>query len=129
MNEQNLIHAWHHAYSRIIYAQLAPTGLLITTVALLQFGLGSAAFSVRAAAVLILLASGILGALAEYAAADEATAIATQLAATSSDSPVVKRIAVQARLLPVVKYLTPAIFVVIFVYLVQALLFGAASAA
>ena len=124
MNEQNLIHAWHHAYNRIIIAQLAPTALLITTVALLQFGLASAAFSVRAAAVLILLASGILGALAEFSAADEAIAIAGQLVAASPDLPVAKRIAFQARLLPVVKFVTPAIFVLIFVFLVQALLLG-----
>jgi hypothetical protein len=128
MNEQNLIHAWHHAQSRIIIAQLAPTALLITTVALLQFGLGSAAFAVRAAAVLILVASGILGALAEFSAADEAIAISGALSAASPDSPVSMRIALQARLLPVVKYITPAIFVAIFVFLVQALLSGAANA-
>ena len=129
MNEQNLIHAWHQSYNRIIMAQLAPTALLITTVALLQFGLAAATFSVRVAAVLILLASGILGALAEFSAADEAAAIAGQLVATSADSPIAKRIAFQARLLPVVKFVTPAIFVVIFVFLVQALLFGAVDAA
>lgn len=128
MNEQNLIHAWHQSYSRIIFAQLAPTALLITTVALLQFGLASAEFSVRISAVLILLASGILGALAEFSAADEAIAIAASLSAAAPSSPVAKRIAIQARLLPVVKYLTPAIFVVIFVYLVQALLFGVVRA-
>ncbi len=128
MNEQNLIHAWHHAHTRIIIAQLAPTGLLITTVALLQFGLGSAELPVRMAAVLILLASGILGALAEFSGADEAAAIASQLVSTSPESPIAKRIAFQARLLPVVKYLTPAIFVVIFGFLVQALLFGVVRA-
>jgi len=122
MNEPNLILAWHHSFNRIIQAQFAPTGLLITTVALLQFGLDHASFAVRFAAVLILLASGILGALAEFAAADEAIAVASQLIVAAPSSPIAKRIAFQARLLPVVKYLTPAIFVVIFIYLVQALL-------
>jgi hypothetical protein len=128
MNEQNLIQAWQSACGRIIYAQLAPTGLLITTVALLQFGLANAAISVRIAAVLILLASGILGALAEFAAADEAVAISGALVASAPESAVAKRIALQARLMSVVKFVTPAIFVLIFAFLVQALLFGVVNA-
>jgi hypothetical protein len=121
MNERELVQAWHNAWNRIILAQIAPTALLITTVALLQFGLAEADFAVRGGAALILLASGILGALAEFGAADEASGISRELAALSPASAVSKRIAFQAKLLPVVKFVTPAIFVAIFVYLVAAL--------
>jgi hypothetical protein len=96
-------------------------------VALLQFGLADAAISVRIAAVLILLASGILGALAEFAAADEAVAIASALVANATESAIAKRISMQSRLMPVVKFVTPAIFVLIFAFLVQALLFANAN--
>lgn len=122
MNEVNLIQAWQQSYNRIIFAQLAPTGLLITTVALLQFGLGQASIAVRIAALLILLASGILGALAEFAAADEAIGIAKELQSANGSSNLAKKVSFQARLLPIVKFVTPAIFVLIFIALALELL-------
>jgi len=115
MNETELIQAWNNSWKRIVYAQLAPTFLLITTVALLQFGLAKASFAVRVAAALILLASGILGALAEFAAAVDAQRIAKDL----------PKVQATAKWLPVVKFVTPAIFVIIFVALLAALFFGA----
>lgn len=115
MNETELIQAWNNSWKRIVYAQLAPTFLLISTVALLQFGLADASFAVRAAAAFILLASGILGALAEFAAAAEAQRIA-------ADLPKVQSI---AKWLPVVKFVTPAIFIAIFVAIIAALFLGA----
>lgn len=123
MNEQELIRLYGNSWKRIIFAQIAPTFLLITTVALLQFGLADSEFSVRAATLLILLASGILGALAEFAAADEAIAILEALKTSYADSLVLKRINLQAKMLPIVKYVTPAIFVMIFVFLISALLY------
>lgn len=121
MNERELIHTWHNAWNRIILAQIAPTALLITTVALLQLGLAETDIAVRGATALILLASGILGALGEFSAADEASGISRDLVATAPNSATTKRIAFQAKLLPVVKYVTPAIFVGIFAHLVPAL--------
>lgn len=123
MNEQELLRLYGKSWKRIIFAQIAPTFLLITTVALLQFGLADSEFSVRAATLLILLASGILGALAEFAAADEAIAILEALKTSYADSLVLKRINLQAKMLPIVKYVTPAIFVMIFVFLISALLY------
>ena len=121
MNERELVHAWHNAWNRIILAQIAPTALLITTVALLQLGLAETDISVRGATALILLASGILGALGEFSAADEATGISRELAVASPNSAVTKKITFLAKLLPVVKYVTPAIFIGIFAHLVPAL--------
>lgn len=123
MKEQELLRLYGKSWNKIILAQIAPTILLITTVALLQFGLASLEFPVRAATVLILLASGILGALAEFAAADEAIAILDALGATNAKSLILKKIKLQAKLLPIVKYVTPTIFVAIFIFLIAALLF------
>jgi hypothetical protein len=118
MNNLELIRLWQKSWNRIVISQLAPTGLLITTVALMQFGLGQSALLVRLAAVLILLASGILGALAQYSAATEAQALAALLAkdgtAASETSTGVASIDGLAKLLWIVKYVTPAVFVAIF---------------
>lgn len=122
MNQPDLVRLWSKAWNRIIFAQLAPTTLLITAVALLQFGLADAAVSVRWAAELILLASGILGALAEFTAADEAMALAKELATVAPTDASTIRIAAAARYLPVVKFVTPAVFVAIFAFLSVALL-------
>jgi hypothetical protein len=124
MNQRQLIQAWNNSWNRIIIAQLAPTALLITTVALLQFGLAQAALTVRVAAWLILMASGILGALAEFSAAHEAIGIAAELQKEAKKSLITDRIAGLTRWLPVVKYVTPAIFIGIFIFLTQALLAG-----
>lgn len=122
MNQLDLVRQWSHAWNRIIIAQLAPTALLITTVALLQFGLAGTPLSVRWGAELILLASGILGALAEFTAADEAMAISRELSSLAPGQASTIRIAAAAKYLPVVKFVTPAIFVAIFAFLSVALL-------
>jgi hypothetical protein len=69
-----------------------------------------------------LAASGILGALAEYSAAHEAQAVARDLAKVENPSQLTKGIVKNAVWLHVAKYLTPAIFVGIFVALVLALI-------
>lgn len=115
MNDQELIRLWQKTWSRIVISQIAPTVLLITTVALMQFGLGESPYLVRVAAVLILLASGVLGAMAQYSAAVEAQSIASQLGDGANPSPIAGSIANLAKLLWVVKFVTPAIFIAIFV--------------
>ena len=115
MNETELIQAWNNSWKRIVYAQLAPTLLLISTVALLQFGLADSTFAVKISATLILLASGILGAFAEFAAAADAQKLAAKLPSVQAT----------AKWLPVVKFVTPAIFVAIFAAIVAALFLGA----
>ncbi|MFM6966469.1 MAG: hypothetical protein ACKOWI_03790 [Rhodoluna sp.] len=118
MNHLQLIRLWQKSWNRIVISQLAPTGLLITTVALMQFGLGQSGLLVRIAADLILLASGILGALAQYSAATEAQALAALLAkegsAAADVSPALASINGLSKLLWIVKFVTPAVFVAIF---------------
>lgn len=122
MTERELLGLWNKARLQLILAQLAPTFLLIVTVGLLGAGLDTAPIAVRIAALLILLASGILGALAEYSTATDAKAIAADLAQISSPSALTAAVLRQAPWLAVVRFVTPAIFVVIFVFLAGALL-------
>jgi hypothetical protein len=70
---------------------------------------------------LILLASGILGALAEYSAASEAQAVIDDLKALPGDSAQRRRIISFRPWLEVVKFVTPAIFVAIFIALLAGL--------
>jgi hypothetical protein len=104
-----------------VFAQLAPTFLLITTVELVPAIRDSGTFAVWAT-LGILVASGILGALVEFAAAHEARAVARDLAAIVKPSHTTRTIIRFAPWLHVAKFVTPAIFVGIFVALAGALL-------
>ena len=102
---------WLELRRTIVVSRLAPTGLLISTVALLQFGLAEAALAVRIATAGILLASGILGALVQFQSAREAETLGREDSSLRS----------HASWMWVVKYVTPAIFVVIYLALMVAL--------
>ena len=105
---------WHQLRSTLVLSQMAPTALLITTVALLQFGLAQTPLALRIATAGILLASGILGALVQFQVASEGQALGRETDAESS-------LQAGTRLLWVVKFVTPTIFVVIFGALMVAL--------
>ena len=120
MNEKDLIELWNRNRTQLVVAQFAPTFLLITTAGLVPAVRSAGTFTTWAV-LGILLASGILGALVEYSAAHEAQAVARDLAAIGN-SAISKTIAKTASWLHVAKYLTPAIFVGIFVALSEALL-------
>jgi hypothetical protein len=122
MNEKDLIELWNRSRNQLIFAQLAPTFLLITTAGLIS--------EIRAAGTMtvvgvlgILLASGILGALVEFSAAHEAQAVSRDIKALGSGSHISKTIAQTAPWLHVAKFVTPVIFVGIFVALFTALWF------
>ncbi len=121
MTEYELIQLWNKSRNQLIFAQLAPTFLLITTVGVIQEIKAAGNFAVYSA-LGILLASGILGALVEFSAAHEAQSIAADLKHLSAESRVSKTIVKVSPWLHVAKYLTPAIFVVIFLALVLALI-------
>jgi hypothetical protein len=122
MTERDLVELWNKARLHIVLAQLAPTFLLIVTVWLLSEGLGEADALVRFAALGILLASGILGALAQYSAATEALAVSKDLAAVHSESQLVRQVARFGPWMNVVRFVTPAIFAAIFALIFLALL-------
>lgn len=116
MNEQDLIRNWHTNRLHVILAQLAPTALLAFA-AIATPAIAAADPYVKHGFALILLASGILGALAEYSAASEAQATIDDLKALPGTSKTRDRIASFRSWLEVVKFVTPAIFVGIFVFI------------
>jgi hypothetical protein len=109
---------WQRHRTTLVVSQLAPTTLLITSIALLQFGLADTSLSVRIATAGILLASGILGALVQFQSAHEAAATALDLPAERHHSAAARK---SAQWLWVVKFVTPTIFVVIYAALMVAL--------
>lgn len=123
MTERELLDLWNKARLHIIVSQIAPTFLLIATVALLGVGLGQAPLPVRMAALGILLASGIMGALAQFSSANDAIAIADELEALAGTGAASASAATVAPWFNVIKWITPAIFAIIFIALFVALIF------
>lgn len=121
MTENELIALWTRARWHIIVSQLAPTFLLAVTVWLLLEGLGEAPLAVRLAATGILLASGVLGATAQFSAGQEALAVIDDLRALPATSAVGRRIVASARGVDIVRFVGPAIFVLTFAALLAAL--------
>lgn len=121
MTENELIAHWNTARKHIIASQLAPTFLLAVTVWMLVDGLAETELPVRLAAAGILLASGILGALAQYAAATEGRAVIEALRALPSSSTLARRIVGMGRGVEIVRFVTPTIFVLVFIALLWAL--------
>ncbi|MGV3733162.1 MAG: hypothetical protein ACO1N6_07160 [Microcella sp.] len=121
MTENELIALWTRARWHIILSQLAPTFLLAATVWLLLEGLGEAPLAVRLAATGILLASGVLGATAQFSAGQEALAVIDDLRALPAASAVGRRIVASARGVDIVRFVGPAIFVLTFAALLAAL--------
>lgn len=123
MTERELLDLWNKARLHIIVSQIAPTFLLIATVALLGVGLGHSPLPVRLAALGILLASGIMGALAQFSSANDAIAIADELEAMPGTGAASASAVYIAPWFNVIKWITPAIFAVIFIALFVALIF------
>jgi hypothetical protein len=121
VNEQQLVSTWLKLRTQLVVSQLAPTFLLITTVGLVP-AIRDAGSAVAWATIGILLASGILGAVVQFSAASEAQAVAAELAKATKHSPVSKSVTTSARFLDIAKFVTPTIFVAIFIALTSALL-------
>lgn len=115
MNQSDLFLQWNKAWQTLVISQLAPTFLLITTASLVG-PLHEQSMNLRLAVILILLASGILGSLAQFWASAQAQAAAKDLAATT-ESVTVKTMVQAAKWLAVSKFVTPAIFTAIFAIL------------
>jgi hypothetical protein len=121
MTEHELHGMWSSARRHIITSQLAPTLLLAATIYLVMLGLGAQPGPIKVAAALVLLSSGILGALAQISAAREARAIAADLAAIEQRSAVTERIIASAKWTTVITRVTPVIFVVTYLALLWAI--------
>jgi hypothetical protein len=123
MTELELIQLWNKLRNQVIFSQLAPTFLLIVSIALINDGLAEAAFEVRMATMGILLASGIFGYLAQYSSATEARAVLAEMRMLKTKSKISVQLIRFANWLDVIRYVTPTIFVAIYVFLGLALLF------
>lgn len=123
MTELDLIQLWNKLRNQVIFSQLAPTFLLIVTIALINDGLADSALGVRLATMGILLASGIFGYLAQYSTATEARALIAEIRTLKTKSKVSSQVIKFANWLDVIRYVTPTIFVAIYVFLGIALLF------
>ena len=123
MNELELVQLWNRLRNQIIFSQLAPTFLLIVTIALLNDGLAESPDVVKWATLGILMASGIFGFLAQYSAATEARAVLGDLKTLKSKSKVSTLLVGFSAWLDVIRFVTPSIFVAIYVLLCIALLF------
>jgi len=121
VNEKDLIELWNKSRNQLVTAQLAPTFLLITTAGLVESLRHAGTWAVWSV-IGILLASGILGALVEFSAAHEAQAIARDIQDLGSNTRAARAIKQTAPWLSVAKFVTPTIFVGIFVALLLALL-------
>jgi len=119
LTELELLQLWSKARWHLIVSQLAPTALLGFTVWLALEGLADATVAVRIAATGILLASGVLGALAQFSSASEAQAIANDLQSIGPSTLVARRMVGLAEWAWIVKFVTPVIFLVIFAALVS----------
>lgn len=120
MTEQELIQEFQKNRLHIILAQLAPTALLAFSVLTVE-SIATSGDYVKHAFALILLASGILGALAEYSAASQAQAAIDDLKSLPGQSALRSRVIAFRPWLEVVKFVTPVIFVAIFAFLLVAL--------
>jgi len=121
LTETELIAQWNTARWHIIVSQLAPTFLLAVTVWMLVDGLAETELPVRLAAAGILLASGVLGAITQFAAASEGRAVIESLRSLPSSSTLSRRIVAMGRGVEIVRFVTPTIFVLTFVALLWAL--------
>ena len=117
MTELELIQLWNKLRNQVIFSQLAPTFLLIVTIALLNNGLADAALEVRLATLGILLASGIFGYLAQYSSATEARAVLAEIRTLKTKSKVSAQLLKFSKWLDVIRYVTPTIFMAIYVFL------------
>ena len=121
LTEKNLIELWISARWHLIVSQVAPTILLIVTIGLLDSGLTTAPASVRLGAAGILLASGILGALVQISVTSEALAVIDDLDTIVSPSAVSSRIIASRRWIAVPRFVTPAVFILVYLALLAAL--------
>ena len=124
MTERELLELWNKNRQQIVVSQMAPTFLLIVTVGLITLGLAGGPLFLSLATLGILLASGILGAMVQYASATEAMAVAADLAQLKSPSAASRQAIKFAPWLNEVRFVTPAIFTLIFLFLASILLMG-----
>ena len=120
MTEKELIRLWFQNRNQIILSQIAPTALLGTSPFIVAL-LVDQSLPLKLSFVFILLASGILGAWAQFTTAEENEAIAIDLGEKKEKSELARQIMQRSPLLSVIKWGTTTIFTAVFVAIIFAL--------
>ena len=121
LTEHELHRMWATARLHIIVSGIGPILLLAATIALVMAGLGAQPAPIKLAAALVLLSTGILGALVQLSAASEGVAIAADLKALGSGSALTARIIAESVRATIITRVTPTIFVLTYLALLWAI--------
>ena len=123
MDEKALLHLWSKSRSQVIKAQLAPSIVLVSILALASFGQFEVAGSkVQYLAIYIAAASGILSIISQFAAIREAEALVKDLKAIASPTLLGKKVAESGFLLRLTTLATVGLGLVTFGLLVSAVM-------
>jgi len=120
MSEKELIRIWMQNRNQIILSQIAPTALLGASPFIVSLLLEQS-LALKISFSLILLASGILGAWAQFSAAEENEAVAISLGELKRKSEVARQLIQRAPMLSVIKWGTTTIFTGVFIAILMAL--------
>ena len=120
MSEKELIRIWMQNRNQIILSQIAPTALLGASPFIVSLLLEQS-LALKISFSLILLASGILGAWAQFSAAEENEAVAISLSELKRKSEVSRQLIQRAPMLSVIKWGTTTIFTGVFIAILIAL--------
>ena len=120
MSEKELIRIWMQNRNQIILSQIAPTALLGASPFIVSLLLEQS-LALKISFSLILLASGILGAWAQFSAAEENEAVAISLSELKRKSEVARQLIQRAPMLSIIKWGTTTIFTGVFIAILIAL--------
>jgi hypothetical protein len=123
MNEKELLELWSKSRSQVISAQLAPSIVLVSILALASFGqFETAGTKVQYLAIYIALASGILSIISQFAAIREAEALVRELKTIDPLSLLGKKVAESGKLLSLTTFATVGLGLVTFAFLISAVM-------
>ncbi len=123
MDEKALLELWSKSRSQVISAQLAPSIVLVSILALASFGQFEMASSeVQYLAIFIAVSSGILSIISQFAAIREAEALVRELKMIASPTLLGKKVAESGFLLSLTTFATIGLGLVTFGFIVSAVM-------
>lgn len=123
MDEKALLELWNIKRSQVIHAQLAPSIVLIGILALAAFGkFDMASSNVQYLAIGIVLASGILSIIAQFAAIREAEAVVRELKTIQNPTLLGKKVSQSGMLLSLTTFATVGLGLLTYVLVISAVL-------
>jgi hypothetical protein len=123
MDEKALLELWSKSRSQVIAAQLAPSIVLVSILALASFGkFEMASDQVQYFAIFIAAASGILSIVSQFAAIREAEALVRELKTIQSPTLLGKKVAESGSLLSLTTFATVGLGLVTFGFVIAAVM-------